>query len=338
MKVALVGATGPVGQRFVSLLDGHPFFELAELFASGRSAGRTYSEAVNWVLEVPIPEFVKDMKVKSIDEPVESQVVFSALPADVAMDYEALLKSQGKYVFTNASAHRMDDDVPIIVPEVNPDHLKIVSPKGFIVANPNCTTAGLVIPLKAIQDAFGLKSVIVVSMQALSGAGFPGVPSLSIVDNLIPHIKNEEAKVRRESRKILGRLKDRKIEQADFTIDVRCTRVPVRDGHTEVVFVQTAKPASAEEVIEVFENFSGVPQEMNLPTAPANPIVVRRDQFSPQPFFERMNGGGMSVTVGNVREADIMGITFTLVSHNTIRGAAGGSILNAELAFKIGIL
>ncbi len=338
MKVALVGATGPVGQRFVSLLDGHPFFELAELFASGRSAGKRYFEAANWVLEVPMPEFVKDMKVKFIDEPVESQVVFSALPADVAMDYEASLKNQGKFVFTNASAHRMDDDVPIVVPEVNPDHLEIVSREGFIVANPNCTTAGLVIPLKAIQDAFGLKSVIVVSMQALSGAGFPGVPSLSIVDNLIPHIKNEEAKVRRESRKILGKLKDGKIEQADFTIDARCTRVPVRDGHTEVVFVQTAKPASAEEVIEVFENFSGVPQEMNLPTAPANPIVVRRNQFSPQPFFERMNGGGMSVTVGNVREADIMGITFTLVSHNTIRGAAGGSILNAELAFKIGVL
>ena len=336
MKVALLGATGSVGQRFVSLLEGHPYFELTELFASEKSAGKRYSE-INWILDVPMPDYVKNLEIKPLGESVESEIVFSALPSDVAGEIEQKLRKEVKKVFTNASSHRMDKDVPIIVPEVNPEHLRAVEgKKGFIVANPNCTTAGLVIPLKALMDTVGIKRVLVITMQALSGAGFPGVPSLSIVDNLIPHIVNEENKVRRESKKILGDFSNGQFQDAEFTIDARCTRVAVRDGHTEVVFVETDR--RPDDVIKIFKEFKGVPQKYRLPTAPENPIVVKEDPMSPQPLFDRMNGKGMAVTVGNIRESEAFGLTFTLVSHNTIRGAAGGSILNAELALKMGLL
>ncbi len=339
VPVAILGATGSVGQRFVSLLADHPYFEISELFASMKSAGKPYGESVNWVIDQPVPESVKTLPVKSLDDRVEADIVFSALPASIAAGLERELADRGKYVFTNASAHRMDHDVPILVPEVNPDHFEIVRGKrGFIVANPNCTTSGLVIPLKVIKDSAGIEDVLVVTMQAISGAGYPGIPSLSIFDNLIPHIENEEEKVRRESRKILGQVTSSGVEPADFRVEARCTRVPVRDGHTEVVFVKTSKPISPDRLKHELENFRGLPQKMNLPTAPARPIIVEDDRTRPQPYSDRLNGNGMSVTVGNLRADSIMGITFTLVVHNTIRGAAGGSILNAELALKSGIL
>lgn len=337
--ISILGATGPVGQRFISLLADHPYFKIEALFASHKSAGREYYEVVNWIIDSPLPESVARMLIKSIDEKVPTKLVFSALPSDVADEIELQLKDAGKFVFTNSSSNRMRPDVPIIVPEVNSDHFTVVEDKeGFIVANPNCTTAGLVVPLKAIQDAFGVKKVLVVSMQALSGAGFPGIPSLSIFDNLIPHIRNEEAKVKRESKKILGKIEDGSFQDADFTIDARCNRVAVRDGHTEVVFVETERKFEIQEVKDVLQSFKGIPQKLNLPTAPENPIIVVDDPFRPQPILDRNSGGGMAITVGNIRKDEIFGLTFTLVSHNTIRGAAGGSILNAELALELGYI
>ncbi len=337
--VSILGATGPVGQRFVSLLADHPFFEIEALFASHKSAGKKYRDAVNWIIDSPIPDSVFSKNIKALDEPVPSKVVFSALPSDVAGEIELNLKKEGKFVFTNSSSNRMRPDVPIIVPEVNPDHLSIVKDTdGFIVANPNCTTAGLVVPLKAIQNAFGIKKVLIVSMQALSGAGYPGVPSLSIFDNLIPHIQNEEEKVRRESKKILGKIENGSFREADFAVDARCNRVAVRDGHTEVVFVETEEKFNIEELKSIFVNFRGLPQKLSLPTAPSNPIVVTEDKFRPQPILDRNRGKGMTITVGNIRKDAIFGLTFTLVSHNTIRGAAGGSILNAELALVLGYM
>ncbi len=337
--VSILGATGPVGQRFISLLADHPFFEIEALFASQKSAGKRYVEAVNWIIDTPLPDSVAGMVIRPLNEQVPSKIVFSALPSDVAGEIELQLKSAGKYVFTNSSSNRMCPDVPIIVPEVNPEHFRVIEGKdGFIVANPNCTTAGVVVPLKAIKDAFGIKKVLVISMQALSGAGFPGVPSLSIFDNLLPHIKNEEEKVKRESKKILGKFKDGTFQNADFVVDARCNRVAVRYGHTEVVFVEAEKKFEIEEIKEVFQNFRGMPQRFNLPTAPEEPIIVVDDPFRPQPILDRNNGKGMSITVGNIRKDEIFGLTFTLVSHNTIRGAAGGSILNAELALKLGYM
>ena len=337
--VSILGATGPVGQRFISLLADHPFFEIEAIFASQKSAGKRYEEAVNWIIDTPLPASVAGMVIRSLNEQVPTKIVFSALPSDVAGNIELQLRSAGKYVFTNSSSNRMRPDVPIIVPEVNPEHLRVIEGKGgFIVANPNCTTAGLVIPLKAIQNTFGIKKVLVISMQALSGAGFPGVPSLSIFDNLLPHIKNEEDKVKRESKKILGKFEDGSFKNAEFIVDARCNRVAVRDGHTEVVFVESEGKFEIEEIKEVFRNFKGMPQKFNLPTAPEDPIVVAEDPLRPQPILDRNNGKGMAITVGNIRKDEIFGLTFTLVSHNTIRGAAGGSILNAELALKLGYM
>ncbi len=339
VPVSLLGATGSVGQRFVSMLADHPFFEIVELFASEKSAGKSYRESVNWILDTPIPERIGEIQVKSLEHTPSTRIVFSALPSDIAGVLERKLAGEGRFIFTNASTNRMADDVPIIVPEVNPDHLELIKgKKGFIVANPNCTTSGLVIPLKAIMDAFGLEKVLVVTMQAISGAGYPGIPALSIYDNLVPHIDREEDKVRRESLKILGRASKSGVEPADFEIDARCTRVPVRDGHTEVVFIKTREKVSVREVRDILSSFRAMPQRMELPTAPDVPVIVTDDRFRPQPYTDRMNGNGMSVTLGNLRDDAIMGITFTIVVHNTVRGAAGGSILNAELAYKLGYL
>jgi len=340
IEVSILGATGMVGQRFVELLANHPFFKIKALFASEKRKGEKYGETVQWLLSGDVPESARDIRISALSDDIPTKIVFSALPSSIAGEVEAALAKEGHYVFSNASAHRYDRFVPILVPEVNPEHFEAVSfqgTKGFIVTNPNCSTAGIVIPLKAIQNVFGIESFIVFTMQALSGAGFPGVPSLGIYDNVIPYIENEEDKIKKETRKILGEF-GREFVPARFNVEARCNRVAVRDGHTEVLFIKTRNKPSLEELKTALREFYAIPQKLGLPTAPNPPIIIRDDRFRPQPVLDRNSGKGMAITVGNIRESDIFDFTLTVLSHNTIRGAAGGSVLNAELLLKEGKL
>ncbi|MEM3568417.1 MAG: aspartate-semialdehyde dehydrogenase [Candidatus Jordarchaeales archaeon] len=344
VDVAILGCTGTVGQRLVSMLYNHPWFDIAVLAASERSAGKKYGEVAGekWHLPTEIPEEVASMEVVDVTvRDAEATLVFSALPADVARKVEPEFAEAGCVVSSNASAFRMEEDVPLIIPEVNPDHLKLVDVQrerrgwqGCIVTDPNCTTIGLVIALKPIYDHYGLERVYVATMQAVSGAGLPGVPSLMIIDNIIPYISGEEEKVIRESRKILGKLDGGRVVPADFKVEASCNRVPVLDGHTESVFLVTESEIDVEEVKEVFRKFRGEPQKLKLPSAPEQPIIVRDEIDRPQPRLDRMAGSvpGMSVNVGRIRRgSEPNSLAFTVLSHNTIRGAAGAAILNAEL-------
>jgi aspartate-semialdehyde dehydrogenase len=344
MKVGIIGATGMVGQRFIQLLEEHPWFEIKALMASSRSAKKSYGEVAKWYLKEEIPDGISGMIVEEINEEVIKEfnldLVFSAIPSNIAREIEASF-AQEIPVFSNTATYRMEEDVPLIIPEVNPDHLTLVKEQGgnrgwngFIVTNPNCTTIGLVPPLKPIMDEYGIDWVNVATMQALSGAGYDGVPSMAIIDNVIPFIKNEDEKVEEETVKILGGVK----KAADFDVFASCNRVSVRDGHTESVFVQTKKDFSIEDVKEVFRGFRGEPQELKLPFAPEEPIVVMDKVDRPQPLFDRGRGKGMSISVGRIRRGKARLLKFTCLSHNTIRGAAGASILNAELAYKKNIL
>jgi aspartate-semialdehyde dehydrogenase len=342
LKVGILGATGMVGQRFIEGLQDHPWFTVEALLASERSAGKKYSEAAKWYLPSSIPEEIADMTVEEMDpknaEKLGLDLVFSAIPSELAREREAAF-AKSIPVFSNTSTFRMDDDIPLIVPEVNPEHFSMIPAqqkkrgwKGYIVTNPNCTTIGFVIPLKPLMDSFGLSFVNVISMQALSGAGYEGVPSMAILDNVIPLIRGEEEKVEIEGNKILGKLKGDKVEYADFEVFAACNRVAVRDGHTEAVFVQTKKDFEIEEVKKVLSSFRGEPQKLKLPNAPEQPIIVMDAEDRPQPIFDRDAGSGMSVSVGRIRKKKEKLLKFVCLSHNTIRGAAGASILNAELA------
>jgi len=338
LKVAVMGATGLVGQRFISLLNDHPYFEVTSLYASKNSLGKKYKEACNWALEVDMPEYAKDMVLKSFEGnvKVEESVIFSALPTEVAATLEVELAKDGKFVFSNTSSHRYDRFVPILIPEVNADHLDAVKyqgTKGFIVTNANCSTTGLVIPLKALLEKFSFKYVFVVTMQAISGAGLKGLYAIDIQRNVIPYIEKEEEKIQIETKKILGKF-DKEFKDIDLKVFTRANRVDVRDGHTEVVFIDLNE--SVEKVKSVFESFKGVPQNLNLKTAPKNPIIVFEENNHPQPVLDVNKGNGMSVSVGRLKEGEFF--SFTILSHNTIRGAAGGSILNAELAYVRGLI
>lgn len=335
MKAAILGATGLVGQRFVQLLNDHSWFEITALTGSERSAGMRYGEAVSWRMETRLKERIAELTVHPSDpKEVDADVVFSALPADQAIGTEEAFAQAGYSVVSNASAHRMDPDVPLINPEANFNHLTLIDEQrrnrnwdGAIVTNPNCTTAVLSLALKPIYDAFGVKNVVMSSMQAISGAGYPGVASLDIIDNIIPFIKEEEEKVQRETKKILGNVG----RSADFEVSASCHRVPVIDGHTEAVFVQTEKRANAEQVADCMAEFTAEPQKLKLPTAPERPIIVRPEQDRPQPRFDRNEGRGMSIVVGRVRKDPVFdGIKFVALGHNTIRGAAGCAVLIAE--------
>jgi len=336
LRVAVLGATGNVGQIFVRLLDGHPWFKVSVVAASERSAGRTYSEASRWRQLTPIPENVADLDVVSIEPKAvkDVDVVFSALPAEVAGKTEEEFAKAGYVVASNASAHRMEPDVPLLNPEINCDHVSLIEEQrkrrkwdGAIVTNPNCSASVLTLPLKPIYDEFGIKRVVVSTMQAISGAGYPGVASLDIVDNVIPFIRKEEEKLQTETLKILGS----PTEPADFKISASCHRVPTLDGHMEAVFVELKHDADPASVLAVMEGFVGDPQRLKLPTAPAKPVVVRREEDRPQTRLDRMEGGGMSVVVGRVRGDPVVGgVKFVALGHNTIRGAAGCGVLNAE--------
>ncbi|MGD9711158.1 MAG: aspartate-semialdehyde dehydrogenase [Thermomicrobiales bacterium] len=340
IPVAVLGATGSVGQRFVQLLEHHPWFQVAELVASERSVGKPYQEATEWRLDAFMPEKTASLVVKDYADPISSPVAFSALPGEVAAEIEQRLALEGHAVLSNTSTHRMEPDVPLLIPEVNPDHVRAIEVQkagrgwsGFIATNPNCSAIHMVLTLKPLHDAFGLDAVMVTTMQAASGAGYPGVPSLDSIDNVVPFIRTEEEKMAEETGKLLGSW-DGEFVPAEVIVSASCNRVPVRDGHTECVSLRMQVEASPEEVADVLSAFRGRPQELDLPSAPKRPIVVRAEPNRPQPILDRTTENGMASVVGRIRRCPILGIKYVLLGHNTIRGAAGASILNAEL-FKV---
>ena len=346
-KVAILGATGAVGQRYIQLLQGHPWFKVEVLAASERSAGKKYKNACNWVIESDLPKEIAEMTVAdttvdSVEKAGDVDLIFTSLPGDLAGPVEENFAALYP-VFSKASAHRMEKDVPLLVPEVNPEHLELIpiqqknrNWKGFISTDPNCSTIQMAMTLKPLMQ-FGLSQVMVATMQALSGAGYPGVPSLDILDNVVPYIGKEEEKMESESNKILGTFDGTSVKNADFVVSASCNRVHVKDGHLESVYVKLDKATSLSEVEEAFATFKGEPQKLRLPSAPQRPIIVRKELNRPQPRFDRDAGQGMSVTVGRIRSDPILTMKYMCLGHNTIRGAAGGGILSAELAVAKGL-
>ncbi|NYZ79034.1 aspartate-semialdehyde dehydrogenase [Candidatus Micrarchaeota archaeon] len=345
VDVALLGATGVVGQKFIQLLSGHPCLRLVELFASEKSAGKTLEEAAQWIVSDSIPEVARNIRIKSTAELPQSTIVFSALPGEVAMEVELRNAREGKLVVSKASALRCESDVPILVPEINLEHLEILKiqkknrkSRGCVITDPNCTTTILTLSLAPLQE-LGMEEVLVTTMQAISGAGFPGVASLSIHDNVIPHISGEEEKVVKESKKILGKCENGRISEAAFKLFASCNRVPVIDGHTESVHVRFRERVDPENVKELMRNFRSLPQKLELHSAPKQPVIVRSEEDRPQPRLDRGSGNGMAVTVGRVREGiDERSVAFTVCGHNTVRGAAGASILDVELLLKTNMI
>jgi aspartate-semialdehyde dehydrogenase len=329
-------------------LQGHPWFKIEVLAASERSAGKKYKNACNWLMESNMPYEVAEMPVvnadvESVDKAGKVDLVFSSLPGDLAGPVEA--EFAVKYpVFSKASAHRMDKDVPLIIPEVNADHLALIPLqrkargwKGFISTDPNCSTIQLVISLKPLMN-FGLRQIVVSTMQAISGAGYPGVPSLDIIDNVVPFISKEEEKLEVEALKLLGSFDGKEVRNANFQLSASCNRVCVKDGHLESVFVKLDSNPTVEAVEEAFRNFKGEPQRLKLPSAPENPIIVKKEPNRPQPRYDRDAGKGMSVVVGRIRKDPIMTVKYMCLGHNTIRGAAGAGILSAELFAAKGLV
>ncbi len=346
LEVGILGATGMVGQRFVTLLENHPWFELAWVAASDRSAGKSYGEACNWRLRRPMPGKARGLLVHECVPPnAAPQLLFSSLDSKVAGEVERAFAEAGHVVVSNSGSYRMQPDVPLLIPEVNPDHLTLVRVqrqrrgwKGMIVTNPNCTAVGLVMSLAPIHRAFGLDRVVMTSMQAVSGAGYPGVPTLDILGNVIPYIAHEEEKVEAETRKLLGNLEDGAVRPADFAVSAQCNRVLVEDGHLETVSVALRSPCSVADLIETWRGFRAIPQELDLPSAPARPVVVRDEIDRPQPKFDVETEGGMAAVVGRVRPCPVLQFKYAVLSHNTIRGAAGAALLNAELMKARGYL
>jgi aspartate-semialdehyde dehydrogenase len=345
VRVAVLGATGAVGQRFVQLLADHPWFEMTALAASERSAGRPFSEVSNWVIPGDPPPSVGEMIVQPLEPDLEAQIVFSALPSSVAREVEPAFARAGYAVCSNASAYRQEPGVPLLIPEVNADHIRMIDAQraergwsGLLVTSPNCTTTGIVVPLKPLDDAFGLRRVFATSMQAISGAGYPGVPSLDVLDNIVPFIRGEEEKTEQETRLLLGRLVDGRRIEADVVISTQANRVPVLDGHTVCLSLGFERHPTTTEAITVLEGFRGQEMARGLPSAPEHPILVRSEVDRPQPRRDRDALGGMAVTVGRVRPCPLLDLRMVSVSHNTLRGAASGSILNAELLVASGVV
>lgn len=338
IAVGILGATGAVGQKFVKLLENHPWFEVTELAASDRSAGKPYAEATIWRQTTPIPAALGDKVVKPCAPDLDCQIVFSGLDASVAGEVEQGFAMSGYTVLSNSKNHRMDEDVPLLVPEINHDHLGLIEHQrrrrgwsGAIVTNPNCSTIGLVMALAPLDRAFGVKRVIVTTLQAVSGAGYPGVPSIDILGNVVPFIGGEEEKMSIEPLKILGKLDGDKIRFAECRISAHTNRVLVEDGHLECVSVELEKRATPAEAAEALASFRSLPQELKLPFAPAQPILVTSERDRPQPRLDRDAGNGMSAVVGRLRPCEVFDLKFLVLSHNTIRGAAGAAILNAEI-------
>lgn len=338
IPVAILGATGVVGQRFVQLLTGHPWFEISALAGSKRTVGKRYADACRWVIPDDPPPSISEMILSPLEPTLPARLVFSALPAPVAREYEPIFAQAGYFICSNASAFRYEPDVPLIIPEANADHLALIKQQqtergwsGFIVTSPNCTATGIVLPLKPLDEAFGLQRVFAVTMQAISGAGYPGVASLDILDNVVPYIAGEEEKIERETRLLLGSIEDGRRVEADVTVSAQSNRVPVLDGHTVCLSVGFNKRTTVEEAVTVLVDFRGLGLVRQLPSAPEHPVLVNFESDRPQPRRDREAEKGMTVTVGRVRECPLLDLRLVSVSHNTLRGAASGSLLNAEL-------
>jgi aspartate-semialdehyde dehydrogenase len=346
IPVSVLAATGSVGQRFVQLLDGHPWFEVVSLTGSDRSIGQSYAETCHWILPEPMPAWARTMTVvPTTPDAANARLAFSALPASVAKDTEPQFAEAGVRVCSNASAYRAEPDVPILLPEVNPDHTGLIEVQrkargwhGYIVTNSNCTSTGMTVALKALQDAFGLAVVFAVSLQALSGAGYPGVSSMDIIDNVIPYIGGEEEKVEWEPRKMLGKLENGEIELAPFAISAHSNRVAVSDGHTVCLSVELLKHSDVRHVSEALRSYQASADAADLPSAPKPVIVLKNEPDRPQPRLDRSTGKGMATVVGRLRPDPIFDVKLVVLSHNTVRGAAGGSIYNAELLCKQGLI
>jgi aspartate-semialdehyde dehydrogenase len=345
IPVGILGATGAVGQRFVQLLDGHPWFEVKELVASDRSAGKPYHEAATWRLPGDVPAEARELVVAGLGDALKSRLLFSGLDSSVAGEAEADLAAHGHAVISNSKNHRMDADVPILVPEINAEHLASITVQrrrtgeGYIVTNPNCSVVGLAMALAPLHRAFGVESAVVVTLQALSGAGYPGVASLDIADNVIPFIGGgEEEKIETEPLKILGAWTGDAFAPAPFTISSSVHRVDVVDGHTMAVFLRLARKASPEAAAEALASFRGEPQACHLPSAPLQPVHVLSEPNRPQPRLDRDRERGMAVSVGRLRTDRVFDLRLEALVHNTIRGAAGAAILNAELLHARGML
>lgn len=339
IPVGILGATGIVGQKFVQLLSNHPWFEIVALVASERSQGKKYKMATQWMMDTPLPIKIAKMRVLPPFPNLPCSFVFSSLKGENAKEIEEKFAHAGYIVVSNSSHHRMDPEIPLVIPEVNGQHLEMLQKtqcfsKRMLVTNPNCSVAGLAIALKPLVDRWGVENVHVVTLQAISGAGYPGIASFDIIDNVIPLISGEEEKLETEPLKILGSLLDGKIIPHEMHISAQCNRVPVTDGHMACVYIKLKEEGKEAEVIRAWEKFSGEPQALNLPSAPKQPIIYHHDEKSPQPKLHRHLDKGMAVSIGRLRKCSLFHWKFVLLSHNTIRGAAGSAILNAELMVK----
>jgi len=338
IPVGILGATGIVGQRFVQMLEHHPWFEVAWLAASDRSEGRSYEEAARWKLPTEIPTDVARMQVSSARPDGAPKLIFAALDASIAAELEPRFAEAGCAVVSNSSALRMHRDVPLVIPEVNADHIQLIDNQiwrkksgGFVVTNPNCSAIGLVMALAPLEHKFGLETVMAVTMQAISGAGYPGVASLDILGNVIPYIPKEEEKMEEETRKLLGHRNGNGIRPATFGMSAQCNRVAVEDGHTESVSIKLKSRATAEQIIAAWQEFRSEPQQLKLPNAPPQPVRYLSAPDRPQPRLDADSGAGMTACLGRLRPCGVLDWKFTALSHNTIRGAAGAAVLNAEL-------
>jgi aspartate-semialdehyde dehydrogenase len=346
IPAVVLAATGSVGQRFIQLLDNHPWFEAVAVTGSERGQGKTYGETCRWILAGDMPAWARDLPVlPSTPDAVQVPLAFSGLPADIARDIEPLFARAGTAVCSNASSYRRECDVPILLPEINAAHAGLIPAQrknhawsGLIATNPNCTSTGMTVALKPLQEAFGLKRVFAVSLQALSGAGYPGVPSMDIIDNVVPYVGGEEDKVEWEPRKMLGSLGENEIHMAEFGISAHTNRVAVSDGHTVCLSIEFEQHATPEEVSAVLAAYQAPAEARDLPFAPHPVLQVRTEDNRPQPRLDRMAGSGMTTVVGRVRPDSLFDVRMVVLSHNTIRGAAGGSIYNAELLVKLGYI
>ncbi|HZH91841.1 MAG TPA: aspartate-semialdehyde dehydrogenase [Pyrinomonadaceae bacterium] len=345
-RVGILGATGTVGQRFVELLEGHPQFEVTALAASDRSQGKPYREACAWRLPGEMPARVSALVVSAPQPPLDCDLIFSSLPGEMARETEDAFARAGYPVISNSSAFRMDEDVPLLIPEINHEHLALIETqrrtrgyeRGYIVTNPNCSTIMIALALAPLHARFGVRSCVATTMQALSGAGYPGVASLDVADNLLPYIGGEEEKIESETLKILGQLTGAGVADAKVQVSAQCHRVNVSEGHFGALRVKLARAAGLEEFKDALASFIALPQELRLHSAPARPVVVRDERDRPQPRLDRDAGRGMSISVGRIRPDAVMDYRFVALSHNTVRGAAGAAILNAELLVATGRL
>ena len=343
--VAILGSTGLVGQRFVQLLDDHPWFRVTALTGSDRTVGMSYSDGCHWRLSGDIPGWAKNMTVVDTSPGLNAEIVFSGLPSAVADEAETEFARAGHQVFSNASAHRMQEDVPLLIPEVNHDHTALIKPQrklrawdGCIVTNCNCTSTGLTVTLKPLQDAFGVKRAFAASLQAISGAGYPGVPALDMIDNVLPYIEGEETKLQTEPLKMLGDLVGDRVNPASIAISAHCNRVTVSTGHLVCVSLELESPATQQEVSDAMESFMPPDVVSELPSSPDRVIMLRRESDRPQPRLDQNTGHGMTTVVGRIGDDSLLNIRYVVLSHNTVKGAAGGSLQNAELALAMGFI